>query len=453
MRPTLYFLLVACGPQKSETQTTGPAEETGEPQDSRPPEDTDTGWTGPDTADTDPPEDTTPGDSGSTDSGSAEGGSIDSGPTDIGEPEDPEEALFSDEVLPVFEIDIAPIDVASLLSDPYSYVSCDLTINGTLYEDVAIRTKGENSWRPFNEKPSLKLKLDEYVPDRSIGDLQELTLNAMNDDDSMMHERVAYRLYREFGLPAARATHATVYVNGEYYGLYTHLETVDKNFIRRHFDDPDGTLFEQHDVDYTEAYVPLFTLEYGDETLSDEELRANLYEVADAMTSLDPETRVVAARDALSWDSFRRYWAVGAVVGQFDAYPYSSPGDDAHVYDDPDTEMLHYIPHGVDETFYSPDTNVITAARGLLSLSCVLVESCQEELVANIWEAQGVSEEVDLYNYALEVQAQIAPLIAADEHRDHTDEAVNYYQTVMIDMIEGRAAALESQIGARPAEE
>ena len=36
--------------------------------------------------------------------------------------------------------------------------------------------------------------------------------------------------------------------------------------------------------------------------------------------------------EPLSVDSYLDYWAVSAVVGQFDSYPYGVPGDDCHVY-------------------------------------------------------------------------------------------------------------------------
>ena len=140
--------------------------------------------------------------------------------------------LFDDHALPEFHITLSPASFSALESDPYTYVEGTFTFKDETFENVGVRTKGQNSWRPINEKPSLKVKLD-WKEDQKLYGLEEITLNAMNDDSTMMHERLAYRFYREAGIPAARATHAWVVINDEPYGLYTHIETVDRDFIRR----------------------------------------------------------------------------------------------------------------------------------------------------------------------------------------------------------------------------
>ena len=139
----------------------------------------------------------------------------------------------------------------SLRTDPYRYVNGSFIFEGERFDNIGVRTKGDHSWQSIDDKPSLKIKINWDSPGRRFRGLEELTLNAMNDDHTMMHERVGYRLYRAAGVPAARATHATLTMNGESYGLYTHLETIDEGFIRRWFDQADGILFELADADFT----------------------------------------------------------------------------------------------------------------------------------------------------------------------------------------------------------
>jgi spore coat protein CotH len=71
-----------------------------------------------------------------------------------------------------------------------------------------------------------------------------MTLNNMVQDGSAMHEDVSYEMFREAGVPASRVAHVELYLNGEYRGLYLHVETVDDQFLKRHFLDPDGNLYE-----------------------------------------------------------------------------------------------------------------------------------------------------------------------------------------------------------------
>jgi hypothetical protein len=58
------------------------------------------------------------------------------------------------------------------------------------------------------------------------------------------------KLFARLGLPAPREAHARLYVNGEYAGLYTIVEAVDKTFLAAHFGQDDGYLYEyDYDVD------------------------------------------------------------------------------------------------------------------------------------------------------------------------------------------------------------
>jgi hypothetical protein len=358
-----------------------------------------------------------------------------------------QDSLFSEEDLPVFEIWIEDDAFADLLDEPYEYVRATLAYDNMTYENVAIRTKGENSWRAIDEKASLKLDLNHY--DDGPGDvlgLKKITLNAMNEDYSMMHERLGYRMFREAGVPAARATHALVYLNDEYYGLFTHLESVDDTMIARWFEDDSGSLFEQHDADYYTAYVQdntYFQLEEGEDN------RDKLQALADVLEGSGSDV-IEEAGEHINWDNFITYWAVGAVVMNFDTYPYHS--DDCHVYHDPTTDQLYYIPHGVDEAFYYANAHyhMEDSAGGLLSYRCREVPSCRNKWAAKVYEMQELSESIDLAGYAEDVRDQIRVWAQADTNKNYGMAYVDYYQNEMITFIENRESVIQSQIGANP---
>ena len=138
------------------------------------------------------------------------------------------DVLYEEDTLQEFYLYLSDSALQSLQSSPYEYTEASLTWRGRSYGPIGIRTKGENSWRPFRQKSSFKLDFNRYAdgPDRFLG-LKGLTFNAMNEDYSMMHERVAYKVYREAGVPAARAHHAIVYVNDELYGLFVMMDSID----------------------------------------------------------------------------------------------------------------------------------------------------------------------------------------------------------------------------------
>ena len=420
MRSLWLVLLYACAPTQVAIPPGGGGEE------DKPPSDT------VDTSDDVDTDDTPQPDTGIENVPGGDG-ALDDGNSDV---------LFTDDMIPIFEITISAENAAALGESPYEYVEASLTYNEVTYGPIGLRTKGENSWRPFDEKSSLKVDFNRYDggPDRFLG-LKGVTFNAMNEDYSMMHERVAYRMYRAAGVPAVRANHAVIYMNGELYGLFTIMDTVDDFFLARWFADTSGSMYEQHDGDYTDDYVQddiYFQLEEGDGD------RTALQGVADALESSGPAA-IEAAGVHLNWDSFHRYWAVGGVVQNFDAYPFRYAGDDCHVYHDPTTDQLHYIPHGADETFYY--TNNIEDAAGLLSAKCLEVASCRAAWITHVETALDILEKEDLAAYAEDVRDQIAEWAAADPERNYTMKSVEYYQQSMIDDINGRRANISKDLG------
>ncbi len=369
---------------------------------------------------------------------------VESVPGDGGDDDDEDFVdLFSQEDLPVFELELSDDAFEDLEDDPYEWVEGTLIYDGKRYEPVAVRTKGENSWQPIYEKPSLKVKLDHYDDGpHDIFGLEELTFQNMDNDYSMMHERIAYRLYRAAGIPAARATHMQLILNGDDYGLYTHLETVDKDMMKAWREVEGGSMFEQWDVDYYDSYVDDFQLEFGEED------RTNIQGVADAMegtTSWD--INIADAGEHIEYESFLRYWAVGSVVGQFDAYPYSDPGDDCHIYDNPETGLLEYVPHGMDEAFYYPTHNVRDNADSLLSYACRQSEDCLDAYYAQVEEILDISDDIDLLGFHDEVAEQIEDLVRDDRNKPYSNSDVDYYQALMRSFIADRRDAMQEQIG------
>lgn len=356
------------------------------------------------------------------------------------------DVLFDEQELPHFELALSDKSLASLRSEPYVYVNGTFVFNGERFDDVGVRTKGDHSWQSIDDKPSLKIKFNWEAPGRRFRGLEELTLNAMNDDHTMMHERVGYRLYRASGVPAARATHSTVQINDTAYGLYTHLETIDEEFIGRWFSDPDGILFELEDADYTSELVDGFELKYnGDDTMTAEQTMSNIHGAISALAIEDPNEALDAVSEHIDMDQFIQYWAVSAVIGQFDAYPYTLPGDDCHLYDDPSSGLIHTIPHGIDESFYSSSKNILDGAIGLLATTCLKSSDCTTQLEQHVTEVLDVSDAIHLHDYYLEVLEQITPLIEADNQHSHDPRDVSYYQDAMGDFIANRRDELTQQ--------
>ncbi len=386
------------------------------------------------------------------------------GPDTIPDAPDPSDQLFSDEELPVFTITISRTNADQLQAEyaggEHEWVEASFEYDDRVYSPIAIRLKGENSFEDFRSKPSIKVDFNRYQ-DFDLRGLNGVTLNNMNDDYSMMHERVVYRVYREFGVPSYRANHALLYVkevndegtvlSDRFYGLYALLENANDDMIARWFDDPDGTLWEIWDADFYDGYVPCpntygsagcFQLEYGEEN------REPIQAVADAM-ELSGDAAIEAADPYFDWEAWVKYWAVGAVVAQYDSYPYASPGDDCHVYHDPTSGKLVFMPHGADETFYYA-THDFTSVNGIVAQRCKASTSCRTAFIEATWAALTRAEEWDWLAYFDYVHDQIEPWVEEDTNHWYGDDYVVYYQDYMREFIRTREAELEAVLGPRP---
>ncbi len=354
---------------------------------------------------------------------------------------DESEALF-DESIRRYDIELSPQSEQKLRDDPYEWVPGALVVDGMRFEPVGVRIKGQNSFQPYDEKPSLKVKLDHYVPGVRLRGLEELTFQNMDNDSTLMHERVAYRFFRDAGFAAARAAHAEIWINSEYRGLYTHVENVDEKLLAQYFTDPTGTLFELWDVEFTDYYIPFFQLEEG---LDD---RTALQGVADALELRGPA--VMATADLhTDVDQFARYVAACAVVGQFDSYPWRSPSDDTHLYVDPLDGRIRWMPHGIDETFYSPESG-ITTPSGLMAAACMDDPTCAQSYVDQIWELQALAEDRQLLDYAVRVRRQTQPYIAIDPFKSYSDADVAASRDAMLSFIANRRTQLGALLGDFP---
>lgn len=133
-----------------------------------------------------------------------------------------------DEVVQV-ELTLSPEAASSLDTDPRTYVPAGFAMTGSDGRsfgpwDIELKLKGSASMRPLTGKAAFKLKF----PKGSRPDgLKKLTLNNMVQDPSKVHEVTAYEVFRAAGIAAPRTGYATVSVNGEPYGLYLNVETLD----------------------------------------------------------------------------------------------------------------------------------------------------------------------------------------------------------------------------------
>jgi hypothetical protein len=121
-------------------------------------------------------------------------------------------------------------------------MSVDGRSSGTL--DMEIRLKGSTSISKLSETPSFKILFPKGPAETGYLGHRRLTLNAMTQDGSKVHEYGAYALFNAMGLPASKTGWARVYVNDVYRGLYLNVEQPDERFMAKKFKDITQHIYE-----------------------------------------------------------------------------------------------------------------------------------------------------------------------------------------------------------------
>lgn len=119
--------------------------------------------------------------------------------------------------------------------------------NGTTLDSVGVRYKGNSTFDIPNgsNNPKLPFNIDinDYLAGQTLLDYKKLKLANAMFDPTFSKEITAYDVYRRY-LPAPQANFMKVEVQGNYLGLYVNTESIDKKFLKKHFNEKSGVLFK-----------------------------------------------------------------------------------------------------------------------------------------------------------------------------------------------------------------
>jgi spore coat protein CotH len=109
-------------------------------------------------------------------------------------------------------------------------------------DDVGVRSRGRGSRSPI--KPNLRIDFNRFEEKQTFLGLKSTTLKANNQDASMLRERLSMILFDRMGIPAPREAYARLYINGQFVGLYSLVESIDKDFLTRTLGEDAGYLYD-----------------------------------------------------------------------------------------------------------------------------------------------------------------------------------------------------------------
>jgi len=242
----------------------------------------------------------------------------------------------------------------------FPYVHATATIDGRTIRDIGVRYKGNGTFNLGQRvnKTSFKLDLDHYVKGQRLAGVKMLNLHSNVTDASYSNEVLAFRAFRDAGVPAPRTTYARLTITvpgkytGAYYGLFTLTENPDEPFVVDRGLPATGAIFKPvtnspfRDLGrdwarYNQTYDPKTPLTPAQ--------KQRVMEFAAIVTNGSDAQFTAAAADYLDLDNAARYLAVTVWLSDLDGILGS--GQNYYLYLDPRTNRFSFMAWDQDHSF------------------------------------------------------------------------------------------------------
>ncbi len=249
------------------------------------------------------------------------------------------------------------------------WVPGDIEFEGDVWTDVGVRFKGNsslmNTWSNGSLELPFKLDFDEFedeypaIDNQRFYGFKQLSLSNNLNDNTFMHDAVAYDIMAEAGIASAETAYYELFVDyGEgpvSFGLYTMIEVVDDTVIERVFGSDDGNIYEADGtaVSLAEGTFEGISSSFQKENNEDE---ADWSDIEALYTVLHSDTRET---DSEAWkaeleaifdvDTFLHWLAINTVIENWDTY--GGMTHNFYLYNNPETGQLTWIPWDYNEAF------------------------------------------------------------------------------------------------------
>jgi hypothetical protein len=303
-----------------------------------------------------------------------------------------------------FIITIDSANMQSLRQQPRTWAKATVWLGKESYGTVGVHIKGsQGSLQGIDERPSLTLSFNKFVPGRRCHGLRKLHLNNTAEDPSFMTEILCGELCRQAGLPAARAGHATLQLNGRRLGLYVVKEGLTTEFLAQYFRRTDGNLYDggfQKDVNEVMERI------HGD---GPDDQNDRLALVA-AAGERDPARQWKRLQEVLDVDRFISLLAITTLTWNWDGYPMAR--NNYRIYHDPETGKLVFIPHGLDQMFWEPQGTIYPRMNAMVAAAVLRAPEARQLYRQRLAQLHAsIFQENTLTNRVNELAALIQPYL------------------------------------------
>jgi hypothetical protein len=377
-------------------------------------------------------------------------------------------SMYATDAVVAINLTLPQASIDELDAEPFEYVRGTFSLAttdgspdgiGTFSPplEVGLRLKGNlgASFEDLDGKAAFKVKFDEFVPGQTFLGLEKMTLNNMVQDPSMLHEALAYQAFRDAGVPAPRTGYAFVRVNGEPYGLYLNLESLDVIALERifgaPFQNPPQHLYEaSYGFDLYPGEAARFEVDEGKG-----KTRTDLEALITAVNAKAPESLLERVAAHADLEEMTRMWAVEKYSGHWDGYagvqevegPNSIRPNNYYLYSDP-LGRFQMIPWGTDQTWVH--TIDFDSRDGLLFDLCLEDAACLEMFRDAVLDVLVQFDTRDYESLVTETASLLEPWQALDPRKPDDQEEIADAVEWLPYFLDRRRAEAEEWLGIEP---
>ncbi len=347
---------------------------------------------------------------------------------------DPSVALYDPANLVQIDLVAEPEAIEQLREAPREYVPVqvrvadDAGLTGPI--SAGLRIKGRaGSFRSLDQKPAFKLKFDFVQDGQRFRGLKRLTLNNLVQDPSMLHEWVAYTIFRALDVPAPRIGYVYLTLNGQPYGLYANIETPDDVFLDRWFPSTHHLYEGAYGQDLFEGHVGNLEVDEGSEADRDD-----LEALVEALDDHEEGGFYAASADLVDWPRVLRMMAAEVYTGHWDGY---APSRNNYYFHFDADGRLTVLPWGTDQTFEA--RLGLHDGRGRLMEVCMADRDCRSAYDEALGEVADTVAMLDLPPLIRGLARHLRPWAEQDPRRAYDMRQVDNHVDRTIEFLIDRA--------------
>ena len=165
--------------------------------------------------------------------------------------------LFDEDSLREIYLDFYNSNYHSYLVNAWYYnpderIPAVLTLNGVTYDSVGVRYKGNSTFclpnDVFNIKVPYNIDMNYFVAGQDLLGYNKMKLANAWMDPTFVKQIVSSNIYRRY-LPTGESNLVKLFSQGNYVGLYVNDESINKQFLKKHFNEKSGPLFKCDNID------------------------------------------------------------------------------------------------------------------------------------------------------------------------------------------------------------